>query len=162
MNNREKMYERLELLRELGDSGQDSLLTELRLRELISKRYDFRNLALDLWYIENSARARAVQDVTSCFGDDRLSSLWLKCILLALNDVKSGRPCDFGAWRLDSPPMGIDTCSSNVHICAPSAMGFLLAQTEEHEKFVCISPGTIRDIVKQIRKHEGTIRELSR
>jgi hypothetical protein len=140
------MYERLALLRE---SEKD--VATLQKLHLVSNRYDFRNLALDMWYIR-TMKSRAVQDVSNCYDrEDPLKGIWLKCILLALNDVKSGRPCDLEAWRKDSPPMGIDTCSKNLHICAPAAMGFLLALPEEHERFISVTPGTLKDLVKRLR-----------
>lgn len=156
--NHQKMLKRLSFLRISTDCDQGMILDELRRREFVSSRYDFRNLTLDLWYIRNDSRSRAVQDVTSCFdANDPIKGIWFKTILLALNDVRGGRPCDLGAWRRDSPPMGIDTCSKTLHICAPAAMGFLLSLPEEHERFVSLNPGTIRDLVKNIRGCDSRI-----
>ena len=144
MKNREKMYKRLEFLR---DFRGEFAISEMKSLGLISKVYDFRNLATDLWYLNTKCERRKLDLIKDC--GDPIKSLWLGCIVIAISDVRDERPCDLGAWRYDSPPMGIETCSSTAHICAPAALGFLLSLPTWHEQICGLSPGTIRELVRR-------------
>lgn len=146
MNNHEKMLKRLQFLQK---SDPEFAIPELKSRGLVSDFYDFRNLATDLWLLTARPARRRIE----YFHDPRdpLRSLWFCCLIVAIGDARDGRPCDLGAWRRDAPPMGIETCSSASHICAPHALGFLLSLPPEHELFCGLRPGTIRELLRGVR-----------
>lgn len=145
MNNHAKMIKRLQYLQ--GPHPEDPI-DDMWRKGLVSYRYDFRNLSTDLWYLQ----IRNNRHKSSCIVDpnDPLKGLWLSCIIVALGDVMTKRPCDLNAWKCDSPPMGIDTCSSTVHICAPAALGFLLSLSDEQEQLGGLRSGTVKDLVRRM------------
>lgn len=139
------MRRRLEYLKHLRSASTEDAIFALREFSLVSNKYDFRNLATDLWYLRTRDTRRRCDYIID--PHEPLKGLWFGCVVMAISDVKERRPCDLHAWRYDSPPMGIDTCSEEVHICAPAALGFLLSLTDEQELYCGLTPGTIRDIV---------------
>lgn len=142
------MLQRLEILRVTPQEADP--ISILRYKHLVSSRYDFRNLATDYWYLKTRDMRRKCEYVVD--PADPLKGLWLGCITIAISDVREKRPCDMNAWRCDSPPMGIDTCSELVHICAPAALGFLLSLSDEDELFAGLRPGTIRELTIDRRR----------
>ena len=143
MNNRDKMLQRLRILK---DPKLQDPITLLKNMGLVSYQYDFRNLATDQWYLRTREGRRKCEYIVD--PNDPLKGLWLGCLIMAISDVCERRPCDLNAWKYDSPPMGIDTCSPTVHICAPAALGFLLSLSEEQEQLGGLRPGTVRNIIR--------------
>ena len=141
MNNHEKMLRRLKYILE---NEKKTAVSDLFTLGLVSASYDFRNLATDLWYLSYRDSQRGY-DPGECYcAEDPIRSILFRTIVLALFDLKSGRPCDLGAWKKDTAPMGILTCTAEAHLCAPDAAGFLLNLDEDYEEFAGVRPGTIR------------------
>ena len=146
MHNKDRMLYRLDAItKAAGKITIDELLD----KGLVSEHYNFRNLATDLWYLSNR-NSRLSYEIAECYDcTDPIKSIWFRTLVLAISDAKSKRPCDLGAWLYDSPPMSIEICTDNYHLCAPEAIGFLLSLDDEHERLGGLSPGTIRDVVRK-------------
>lgn len=150
MLRKERMLKRLEIIRNAVSQDDNDILCYLRSEELISSCYDFRNLATDRWYLARSEEGfpRIGFGLEECNDShDPIKSIWFRCIFLAIYDARSRRPCDLNAWYKDQPPMSIETCTEDLHICSPSAVGFLLSLTDDHERLGGLSPGTIKRII---------------
>jgi hypothetical protein len=144
MHSRDRMLQRLDII---AKNRTNISIPDMRSAGIVSAQYNFRNLATDLWYLScrNSRIAYEIAECHDC--DDPIKSIWFRCLVIAISDARSKRPCDLGAWVGDFPPMGIETCSSKYHLCAPEAVGFLLSLDDEHERLGGLTPGTIRAII---------------
>jgi hypothetical protein len=154
MNYRDRMIYRLKAI-ELAPKvfSDEAIIQRLQDKLFVSVNYSFRNLAVDRWYLSSRVQ-RLGYDIAECHDcNNPIKSVWFRVIVMALADVRSERPCDLNAWDKDLPPMGIEKCTEDCHICSPAARGWLLNLDDVAEEFAGLSHGTIISILKSKRKN---------
>jgi len=131
---------------EYYDISPPELLRELQHSGLVTVNYSLRCAETDIWFIQKersiNTSVLSRDNFDGASEEDPYRLIWFRVILLAMLDVRGGRPCDLDCWKGDRPPGG-QYCEIGAHICRPAAMEFLSFMPESISSFAGVDKSYI-------------------